>query len=229
MVPQPVIAYQMGISALSNCFSGNNGVRQRGVLSPLLFNVYIDDLSVPLPKLPVDCCCSKIVDNHKGLPTPSAKWLLTPSAKGLLTPSAKGLLAPSAKGLLTPSAKGLLTPSAKGLLTPSAKGLLTPSAKGLLTPSAKGLLAPSAKGLLTPSAKGLLAPSAKGLLTPSAKRLLTPSAKGLQRLLDASYTYGCSNDILLKSKKSQVMVFNTMKSGHVVMPGEMTLNITKSY
>ena len=126
--------------------------------------------------------------------------------------------------LLAPSAKGLLAPSAKGLLAPSAKGLIAPSAKGLLAPSAKGLLAPSAKGLLAPSAKGLLAPSAKGLLAPSAKGLLAPSAKGLQRIIDASYTYGCDNDIVFNNKKSQVMFVDTMKSGHVtnIMLGEMT-------
>ena len=85
--------------------------------------------------------------------------------------------------------------------------------------------------MLAPSDKGLLAPSAKGLLAPSAKGLLAPSAKGLQRTLDASYTYGCDNDIVFNNKKSQVMFFDTMKSGHVanITLGEMTLNVTKSY
>ena len=40
---------------LSNFFSVNNGVRQGGMLSPLLFNVYIDYLSVSLSKQPVGC------------------------------------------------------------------------------------------------------------------------------------------------------------------------------
>ena len=126
---------------LSNFFSVNNGVRQGGTLSPLLFNVYIDDLSLSLLKLPVGCCCGKTAVNH----------LMYVDDTVLLAPSAKGLLA--------------------------------------------------------------------------------PSAKGLQRILDASYTSGCDNDILFSSQKSQVMFFDTMKSGHVadIMLGEMTLNVTKSY
>ena len=50
---------------LSNFFSLNNGVRRTGrhMLSdsPLLFNVYIDDLSVSIPTIPVGCCCGKTV------------------------------------------------------------------------------------------------------------------------------------------------------------------------
>ena len=87
---------------LSNFFSVNNGVREGGMLSPLLFNVYIDYLSVSLSKQPVGCCCGKTVVNH--LMYADDIVLLAPSAKGLLAPSAKGLLAPSAKGLLAPSA-----------------------------------------------------------------------------------------------------------------------------
>ena len=60
---KPVIVCQMGVSALS-LFSVNNGVRQRGLLSSLLFNVYIDDLSDFLSKLPVGYYCGKTVVNH---------------------------------------------------------------------------------------------------------------------------------------------------------------------
>ena len=35
--------------------------------------------------------------------------------------------------------------------------------------------------------------------------LFAPSTKGLQRIIDVSYTYGCDNDILFNSAKSQLM------------------------
>ena len=35
--------------------------------------------------------------------------------------------------------------------------------------------------------------------------LFAPSAKGLQRIIDVSYTYGCDNDIICNSAKSQLM------------------------
>ena len=69
-------------SVLSNFFSVNNGVRQGGMLSPLLFNVYIDYLSLSLSKLylAVGCCCGKTVVNHLYA---DDIVLLAPSAKGL--------------------------------------------------------------------------------------------------------------------------------------------------
>ena len=42
----------------------NNGVRQGGIMSPLLFNFYVNDLSEQLQKLPVGCCCVDMVVNH---------------------------------------------------------------------------------------------------------------------------------------------------------------------
>ena len=66
---------------LSNLFSVNNGVRQVSMLSLLLFNVYVDDLSVSLSKLPVGCCCGKTVVNH--LMYADDIILLAPSVKGL--------------------------------------------------------------------------------------------------------------------------------------------------
>ena len=96
-------------SVFSDFFLVNNGVRQGGILSPLLFNVYINELSVSLSKLPVDCCCCNNVVNH--------------------------------------------------------------------------------------------------LMYADDTVLFAPSAKGLQRITDVSYIYGCDNDILFNSAKSQLMFF----------------------
>ena len=43
--------------------------------------------------------------------------------------------------------------------------------------------------------------------------------------------YGCDNDIIFNSSKSQVMFFDTMTYGHMknIMLGQKTLNVTKSY
>ena len=61
--------------------------------------------------------------------------------------------------------------------------------------------------------------------------LFAPSAKGLQRIIDVSYTYGCDNDIIFNSAKSQLMFFDTLKYGHMkdIMLGQTALSVIKSY
>ena len=41
-----------------------NGVKQGGKLSPLLFNIYMDNLCVQLHKQPIGCCLGTAVVNH---------------------------------------------------------------------------------------------------------------------------------------------------------------------
>ena len=50
-------------SSFSKSFLVTNGVRQ-GVLSPYLFAIYIDDLSVKLNKLRAGCCVGNSLINH---------------------------------------------------------------------------------------------------------------------------------------------------------------------
>ena len=120
-------------SLISDVFPVTNGVRQGGILSPLLFNVYINDLSRSLSKLPIGCCSGENVIN------------LLMYADDIV--------------------------------------------------------------------------------------LLSPPAKGMQRLLDNAYAYGCDYDILFNSKKSQLMICDTMKLGydrHIIL-GEAPLTVTNSY
>jgi len=49
---------------MSDIFPVSNGVHQGGVLSTLIFNIYINELSVLLNKTPVGCCLGRSIINH---------------------------------------------------------------------------------------------------------------------------------------------------------------------
>ena len=51
-------------SVLSDTFTVTNGVRQGGILSPILFNVYMDELSVSLKSTKVGCNINGTFINH---------------------------------------------------------------------------------------------------------------------------------------------------------------------
>jgi exonuclease III len=68
-------------SAMSNYFNVSNGVRQGGVLSPVLFNIYVDDLSFMLRDSRIGCSVSESICNH--LFYADDLVLLSPSEKGL--------------------------------------------------------------------------------------------------------------------------------------------------
>ena len=66
-------------SSISSSFRVANGVRQGGILSPHLFNVYVDDLSQILNRCRTGCLSGTI--NH--LMYADDLVLLSPSATGL--------------------------------------------------------------------------------------------------------------------------------------------------
>ena len=68
-------------AGLSESFTVSNGVRQGGILSPYLFNVYMNDLSKLLNAYPAGCYIGKLLINH--LMYADDLVLLCPSAYGL--------------------------------------------------------------------------------------------------------------------------------------------------
>ena len=68
-------------SKLSNKFSITNGVRQGSILSPHLFKVYVDDLSVTLNSLMIGCSVSDFIINH--IMYADDLVLISPSSAGL--------------------------------------------------------------------------------------------------------------------------------------------------
>ena len=69
-----------GSSVSSKC-TVSNGVRQGGILSPFLFNVYMDDLYVNLKECPTGCIAGGTIVNQ--LMYADDIVLLSPSATGL--------------------------------------------------------------------------------------------------------------------------------------------------
>ena len=68
-------------SSISSSFRVYNGVRQGGILSPNLFNVYADDLSQTRNRCRTGCLSGNITINH--LMYADDLVLLSPSATGL--------------------------------------------------------------------------------------------------------------------------------------------------
>jgi len=66
---------------LSDNFNICNGVRQGGILSPFLFGVYIDELSLCLRSVNIGCRLSNMIVNH--LLFADYAVIFAPSAKGL--------------------------------------------------------------------------------------------------------------------------------------------------
>ena len=70
-------------NCFSQAFSVKNSVRQGGVLSPYLFNVYTDDLSEQLSNSKIGCYFNDVLVNH--LMYADDAVLIAPSASGLQT------------------------------------------------------------------------------------------------------------------------------------------------
>ena len=67
--------------AYSAKFKVTNGVRQGGILSPYLFNVYVDELSEELNKCYVGCNLNGLLINH--IMYADDLVLISPSSAGL--------------------------------------------------------------------------------------------------------------------------------------------------
>ena len=65
-------------SCTSMFFTVGNGVRQGSILSPHLFAVYVDDLSVNLIDSGQGCCIDNVCINHLFMPIIYALWPLVP-------------------------------------------------------------------------------------------------------------------------------------------------------
>lgn len=68
-------------NVLSHSFGSSNGLRQGGILSPHLFNVYTDELNVRLNALPIGCTVNGFTINN--LCYADDMVLISPSAEGL--------------------------------------------------------------------------------------------------------------------------------------------------
>ena len=68
-------------SIISEAFNGSNSVRQGGILSPYLFNIYMDDLSYKLKEKYAGCKIANMIINH--LFYADDLVLMCPSHRGL--------------------------------------------------------------------------------------------------------------------------------------------------